>query len=134
MLCAIGGIDQAVVRDVQQHVGLAAVGVVLVSGHQWSDIFRPAVLFALMAAAMWASYILLAARVSTLMPRLDGLAVGMTVATIIVAPAGLVLHGRDLVQAPILAVGLTVAVMSSVLMVSSAMGARFFLEGVRDRA
>jgi inner membrane transporter RhtA len=96
-------------------VGLAAVGVVLVSGHQWADIFRPAVLFALMAGAMWASYILLAARVSTLMPRLDGLAVGMTIATVLIAPAGLVLHGRALVHGPVLAIGLAVAVMSSVL-------------------
>jgi inner membrane transporter RhtA len=96
-------------------VVLAAAGVVLVSGHQWSEIFRPAVGFALMAGAMWASYILLAARVSTLMPRLDGLAVGMAVATVIVAPAGLVLHGRDLLHLPTLAVGVVVAVMSSVL-------------------
>lgn len=96
-------------------VVLAAAGVVLVSGHHWSDIFRPAVVFALMAGAMWASYILLAARVSTLMPRLDGLAVGMTVATVMVAPAGLVLHGPELVHVPTLAVGLAVAVMSSVL-------------------
>ena len=96
-------------------VVLAAAGVVLVSGHQWSDIFRPAVVFALMAGAMWACYILLAARVSTLMPRLDGLAVGMTFATVIVAPAGLVLHGQELVHAPTVAVGLAVAVMSSVL-------------------
>jgi inner membrane transporter RhtA len=96
-------------------VVLAAAGVVLVSGHQLSDILRPAVVFALIAGAMWACYILLAARVSTLMPRLDGLAVGMTFATVIVAPAGLVLHGPELVHAPTLAVGLAVAVMSSVL-------------------
>jgi inner membrane transporter RhtA len=96
-------------------VALAAVGVVLVTGHQWSAILRPAVLFALMAGAMWASYILLAARVSSLMPRLDGLAVGMTVATVLISPAGLVLHGPELVHGSVLAVGLAVAVMSSVL-------------------
>ncbi len=96
-------------------VALAALGVVLVSGHEWSDILQPGVVFALMAGAMWASYILLAARVSTLMPRLDGLAVGMMFATVIVAPAGLVLHGPELLHGPTLAVGLAVAVMSSVL-------------------
>ena len=96
-------------------VVLAAIGVVLVSGHEWSDIFQPGVVFALMAGAMWACYIVLAARVSTLMPRLDGLAVGMAIATVIVAPAGLVLHGPELLHGPTLAVGLAVAVMSSVL-------------------
>jgi inner membrane transporter RhtA len=96
-------------------VGLAAIGVVLVSGHEWADIVRPAVVFALMAGVMWACYIVLAARVSMLMPRLDGLAVGMIVATVIVAPAGLVLHGPELIHGPTLAVGLAVALMSSVL-------------------
>ena len=93
-----------------------AVGVVLVSGHQWADIFRPAVVFALWPAAMWASYILLAARVSTLMPRLDGLADRDGVRHRDRRPG----RPRPARTGPrhsphVLAVGLAVAVMSSVL-------------------
>jgi inner membrane transporter RhtA len=62
---------------------LAAAGVVLLT-HPWSGAIDPiGVLYALLAAVCWASYILLTQRVGDQVAGIDGLAVSMPVAAIV---------------------------------------------------
>ncbi len=73
------------------------------------------VVFVLVAAACWAAYILLAKRVGTSFGALEALALGMVVGTLLVAPAGIVQGGTDLLHPGVLAACLGVAVLSSLV-------------------
>jgi inner membrane transporter RhtA len=67
---------------------LVAVGVVLIADVRWAG--SPlGVVFALSAAALWAGYILLGQRVAVDGLGFDGLAVGLTVATVVLSPLAL---------------------------------------------
>ncbi len=68
-------------------LGLAAVGVMLVSGAQWSD-HAMGIAFALAAAALWAGYIVLGERVSNRTAGVDGLAVGLGLGALFTTPIG----------------------------------------------
>ncbi len=70
-------------------VGLACVGVLLLAGVEF-DANLTGVLFALVSAAMWAGYILLGKRVADTGDGLDSLAVGMSLAAVVLAPAILI--------------------------------------------
>nr|WP_174270597.1 EamA family transporter [Mobilicoccus pelagius] len=98
-------------------VGVAAVGVVLVSGvlGTGARLDSVGVLLALLAGAAWAAYIVLSARTGRRFPKLDGLAFSMAVATVLVAPAGLVTAGARLWEPDALVRGLGIALLSSVL-------------------
>lgn len=97
-------------------IAAAGLGVALVSGATdatWSR-FEPIGLFwAAVAGVLWASYIVLSQRTGALFEGLDGLAVALIVSTLIVAPFGLA--SVDTWTVEILAVGLGIAVLSSVL-------------------
>jgi inner membrane transporter RhtA len=70
----------------------AAVGVLLVSealSRPWSDLSGIGLLLAATAGACWAAYIVLSSRTGAAFPQLDGLAIALVVATLVVAPAGL---------------------------------------------
>ena len=71
-------------RDVVA-VLLAVVGVVLLAGVQ-TDVDRVGLLFALLAAALWAGYILVGKSVADAGAGLDSLAVGMAAAAVLSAP------------------------------------------------
>ena len=66
-------------------VGLVGAGVYLLAGVQ-SDVDAAGVAFALLAAALWAGYIVLGKRVADAGAGLDSLAVGMAVAAVVSAP------------------------------------------------
>jgi inner membrane transporter RhtA len=66
---------------------LAVGGVALLSGIE-ADGNLAGVLYALAAAAFWAAYIVLGARVSRLERGLDGLAVGLAFGAVAIAPVG----------------------------------------------
>ena len=70
-------------------VGLACAGVLLLAGVEF-DANLVGVLFALVSAAMWAGYILLGKRVADTGGGLDSLAVGMSLAAVVLAPAILI--------------------------------------------
>ena len=70
-------------------VGLACAGVLLLAGVEF-DANLVGVLFALVSAAMWAGYILLGKRVADTGDGLDSLAVGMSLAAVVLAPAILI--------------------------------------------
>ncbi len=95
-------------------VGLAAVGVLLL-GLQPADVNLPGVLFALLAGAAWAAYILLSARTGTRWPGLDGLAVASVVATVLLTPLALGGTGAGLLDPTVLALGAAVGLLSSVI-------------------
>jgi inner membrane transporter RhtA len=93
---------------------LAGAGVLLL-GLQPGEVTLAGVLFALLAAAAWAAYILLSARTGTRWPGLDGLAVASIVSALLLAPFAVVGSGADLLDPRVLALGAAVGLLSSVV-------------------
>lgn len=93
--------------------GLALAGVVALGAGGWDRLDAVGVLFALGAAVSWALYILASARVGREFPRLDGLALAMTVGALIALPFGIVQAQDVLLRVDILALGAAVALLSS---------------------
>jgi inner membrane transporter RhtA len=97
-------------------VALAAVGVaVLGLAGDSGSVSLAGALFALLAGAMWASYILLSAQTGRRWPGLDGLAVASVVATLLLTPAAVGTGGGDLLDPRILMLGAAVGLLSSVI-------------------
>ena len=94
---------------------LALAGVVALAGGGWDSLDPIGVLFALGAAASWAFYILASARVGRQFPRLDGLALAMSVGALIALPFGILSAGSALLRPELLALGAAVAVLSSTI-------------------
>jgi inner membrane transporter RhtA len=103
-------------RDVAA-AGLAAAGVVLIADVRWAG--SPAgVLFALVAAALWAAYIVLGKRVASAGNGLDEMAVGFATAGVVLSPLLLVgEHGAlsALADPLVLLAAVGVGALSSVL-------------------
>ncbi|MFG6403117.1 MULTISPECIES: EamA family transporter [unclassified Microbacterium] len=95
--------------------GLALVGVVALGGGGWDDLDLVGVLCALGAAASWAFYILASARVGRAFPRLDGLAIAMSIGAVVSIPFGVADAGSALLRLDLLALGAAVAVLSSAI-------------------
>ncbi|MCJ1709172.1 DMT family transporter [Microbacterium sp. VKM Ac-2923] len=93
--------------------GLALAGVVALGAGGWDRLDLLGVVFALGAAVSWALYILASARVGREFPRLDGLALAMTVGAVIALPFGVWQAGPALLRVDILALGAAVALLSS---------------------
>jgi inner membrane transporter RhtA len=72
-------------------------------------------LFALVAAASWAIYILLSAATGRRFPGSSGLTVAMIVAALAVTPAGLLAGGRSLLRPGVLATGAAIGLLSSII-------------------
>jgi inner membrane transporter RhtA len=104
-------------RDLVAVAG-AAVGVVLISGvasTPWADIDLAGLGLALAAGAAWAAYIVFSARTGARFAQLDGLAIAMTIAAMLVAPVGVVTAGSALWTPDAVWLGVGIAVLSSVL-------------------
>jgi inner membrane transporter RhtA len=95
-------------------VVLAGIGVASL-GAEPGDVTVQGVLFALLAAAAWAAYILLSAQTGRRWPGVDGLAVASVVATVLLAPAAVATGGDVLLDPRILALGAAVGLLSSVI-------------------
>ncbi|MDI6910270.1 EamA family transporter [Nocardioides sp.] len=93
---------------------LAATGVALL-GLGGGDLTLAGVLFALLAGAMWASYILLSAQTGRRWPGFDGLALASVVATALLTPFAIGVGGSDLLDPRILVLGAAVGLLSSVV-------------------
>jgi inner membrane transporter RhtA len=96
-------------------VALAAAGILLLSDFGTADLDALGVALALLAGGFWAAYILLAARIGRAYPGGQGLALGMAVGVLLVAPFGVADAGGDLIGVEVLAVGLAVAILSSAI-------------------
>ncbi|MGN6473762.1 MAG: EamA family transporter [Mycobacteriales bacterium] len=93
-------------------VCLAAAGVLLLAGGG-GHLRASGVVFAALAAACWAGYILLAQRVGRAVPGMTGLAVALLAGTILTAPYGIAVGGTALVRPAALTKGIAIAVLSS---------------------
>lgn len=96
----------------------AAVGVVLISGvtsTPWAEIDLTGLGLALAAGAAWAGYIVFSSRTGARFAQLDGLAIAMTIAAVLVAPVGVATAGSALWTPDALWRGATIALLSSVL-------------------
>lgn len=93
---------------------LAAIGVGLL-GLARADLTLAGVLFALLAGASWATYILLSAQTGRRWPGLDGLAIASIVATLLLSPLALRPGGDNLADGHLLALGAAVGLLSSVI-------------------
>ncbi|MFJ5548403.1 EamA family transporter [Streptomyces sp. NPDC093225] len=98
--------------------GLALCGVALLGGAGGSGVgsLDPAgAAFALGAGAMWAAYIVFSARTGRRFPQADGLALAMAIGAVLSLPLGIADAGAKLLVPSTLALGLGVALLSSVL-------------------
>jgi inner membrane transporter RhtA len=95
--------------------GLALGGVIALGAGGWDRLDLLGVVFALGAAVSWALYILASARVGREFPRLDGLALAMTVGAVIALPFGVWQAGTALLRVDLLALGAAVALLSSTI-------------------
>jgi inner membrane transporter RhtA len=96
---------------------LAAAGIVLLAplGAGATALDPRGVALALLAGGLWAAYILLGARVGQALPGGAGLALAMGVAAVALVPLGVARGGAALLDFPLLAAGLGVALLSSAL-------------------
>ena len=95
-------------------VVLAGLGVALL-GIEPGELTLTGVLFALLAGAAWAAYILLSAQTGRRWPGLDGLALASVVATVLLTPFAVPAGGGDLADTRVLALGAAVGLLSSVI-------------------
>jgi inner membrane transporter RhtA len=96
-------------------VALAAAGIVLLAPASGGDIDALGVLFALVAGAFWAAYIVLSARIGRTFDGGTGLALAMVVATVLLLPVGVPVAGTELLNVELLAAGVAVAMLSSAI-------------------
>ena len=93
---------------------LAGAGVATL-GLAPGEITLAGVLFALLAGAAWAAYILLSAGTGRRWPGISGLAVASVVGAVVLAPPAIVEAGTDLLDPKILALGVAIGLLSSVI-------------------
>lgn len=93
---------------------LAAVGVFLLSDAQ-GGVGLAGVAFALLAAVMWAGYILLGSKLGSRTTGGNGLALGMAAGALFAMPFGVTGAGTALLRPEVLGAGVVVALMSSVI-------------------
>lgn len=110
---AIAVIGSRRVRDLVW-VGLAGAGVALL-GFTPGRLDPAGVAYALLAGAMWGAYILLSGQTGRRWEGLSGLAMASTVAVIVTAVPAIVVGGARLLQPHVVAIGLAVGVLSSVI-------------------
>ena len=96
-------------------VALAAGGILLIASPGTSGLDAVGVVFALLAGAGWAAYILLSARTGRAFPGGSGLALAMCVAAVLLAPVGVAEAGEALIDPHVLLVGAGVAMLSSAI-------------------
>ncbi|MFE9690291.1 DMT family transporter [Micromonospora sp. NPDC005806] len=94
---------------------LALAGVALLGQGGFDRLDPVGAGLALAAGTMWAAYIVCSARVGGRFPRADGLALALTVATLVTLPFGLVGSGSRLWHPAVLGLGTGLALLASVL-------------------
>ena len=96
-------------------VVLAGTGVVLLTqgGHGHLDLIG--VIFAAVAGACWAAYIVLSSATGRRFPGSAGLAIAMVVSAVVVTPPALIAGGSAMFRPAVLATGVAIGVLSSVI-------------------
>jgi inner membrane transporter RhtA len=96
-------------------VALAAAGIIALTRGGTSHLNALGVFFALLAGCLWASYILVNARVGRAFEGGSGLALAMCVSSVVMMPFGIAQGGVHLLEPRSLALGAAVAVLSSAI-------------------
>jgi inner membrane transporter RhtA len=97
-------------------VVLAAAGILLLSDFgDFGGLDSTGVGLALLAGGFWAAYILLSARTGRVFPGGSGRALAMLVSSVLLLPVGVADGGEALLQPDLLAIGVAVAMLSSVI-------------------
>ena len=96
-------------------VVLAGTGVVLLTqgGHGHLDL--TGVIFAAVAGACWAAYIVLSSATGRRFPGSAGLAIAMVVSAVVVTPPALIAGGSAMFRPAVLATGVVIGLLSSVI-------------------
>jgi len=95
-------------------VALAGMGVALL-GVSRASLTLAGVGFALLAAVSWAFYILLSAQTGRRWPGISGIAIASVVGAIVLAPPAIVEAGSRMLDPTVLALGVAVGLLSSVI-------------------
>ena len=95
-------------------VALAGAGVALL-GLSRSTVTFAGVAFALLAAAAWACYILLSAQTGRRWPGISGIAIASLVGAVVLAPPAILEAGSVMLDPTVLALGIAVGLLSSVI-------------------
>jgi inner membrane transporter RhtA len=96
-------------------VALAVLGILALANGATHGLNALGVLFALVAASLWACYILASARVGRAFEGGVGLALGMCVASALVLPFGIAQGGTNLLEPRSLALGAGAGILSSAI-------------------
>ena len=96
-------------------VALAVAGIVSLTRGDTSHLDALGVFFALLAGCLWATYIIVNARVGRAFSGGTGLALAMCMSTIVVLPFGIVQGGSHLLEPRSLALGAVVGLLSSAI-------------------
>ncbi len=96
-------------------VVLAATGVVLLTQGGGGHLNATGVIFAGLAAACWAAYIVLSSATGRRFPGSSGLAMAMVVAAVLVTPPAVTEGGGAMFRPAVLATGAAIGILSSVI-------------------
>jgi inner membrane transporter RhtA len=96
-------------------VGLALAGILALTRTGGHGVNATGIVLALAAGCLWGTYILLNARLGRAFEGASGLALGLCVASIALAPAGIAGAGAGLLHGHALALGAAVGVLSSAI-------------------
>lgn len=94
---------------------LAGAGIILIAPWTNSRIDPLGVLFALLAGALWAAYIVLGGKISKIMKGGDAVAIGMGFAALLVLPFGILGNGLLQLTPKLFALGTALALLSSAI-------------------
>ena len=95
--------------------GMAFGGIVLLAPSFGNGLDPVGVLFALLAGAMWAAYLLVSTRVGRGPAGRGGLSAAMIFGSVLLLPVGLIQGGSDLADPHLLLIGFFVAMLSSAI-------------------
>ncbi|QPH38172.1 EamA family transporter [Pedobacter endophyticus] len=104
-------------------VMLAVAGIALITPWTNNGLDPIGILFALMAAACWGTYIVLGGRISKIMDGDQAVSIGMVVATLLIVPFGIANGGLSHLNSHLLALGFALALLSSAIPFTLEMGA-----------
>ncbi|MFE3870465.1 DMT family transporter [Flavobacterium sp. ZS1P70] len=94
---------------------LAAAGIVLIAPWSNNGIDLVGVLFALLAGALWASYIVLGGKISKIMEGGEAVATGMLFAALLIVPFGIIGNGLNNLTPSLWGLGIALALLSSAI-------------------
>ncbi|MBP2282438.1 inner membrane transporter RhtA [Flavobacterium sp. CG_23.5] len=94
---------------------LAAAGIVLIAPWTNNGIDLLGILFALLAGALWAAYIVLGGKISRIMKSGEAVATGMLFASLLIVPFGIIGNGLNSITPTFFYLGIALALLSSAI-------------------